>query len=98
MPKMSESYTFHSDPGHGWLAVPIDEVTQLGLAISNYSYTDGATVYLEEDLDATAFLNAYEEVTGTRPFIGTMRYDSDAPCRSMTRWRNSTKERGAYYE
>jgi hypothetical protein len=51
---------FHSDSGHGWLAVKRKEVEQLGIAdkVSKFSYAKGKTVYLEEDTDAGLFLNA----------------------------------------
>lgn len=55
-------YTFYSDPGHGWLAVNLDELIQLGIQdkISSYSYMHGNTVYLEEDCDMAEFMNAME--------------------------------------
>jgi hypothetical protein len=51
---------FHSDPGHGWLAVKLSELKMLGIAtdISSYSYVKGKTAYLEEDCDMMAFLKA----------------------------------------
>ena len=51
---------FHSDPGHGWLAVKLNEIKMLGIEneISNFSYVKGKTAYLEEDCDATKFINA----------------------------------------
>ena len=51
-------YEYHTDPGHGWLAVPDVELALLGLSgsISGYSYQRGAVVYLEEDCDMTKFL------------------------------------------
>ena len=51
---------FHSDSGHGWLAVKRKEVEQLGIAdkVSKFSYVKGKTVYLEEDTDVGLFLNA----------------------------------------
>ena len=53
---------FHSDSGHGWLAVKRGEVEKLGIAdkISGFSYQKGKTVYLEEDNDLTTFKNAIE--------------------------------------
>ena len=53
-------YIFHSDPGHAWLAVKRKELIKLGIMdqITCYSYQKGDTVYLEEDGDASAFLNA----------------------------------------
>ena len=54
------TYTFYHDPGHGWLAVPVDELFNLGIAhlISRYSYLskNGKTAYLEEDCDAQIFM------------------------------------------
>jgi len=44
---------FYSDPGHGWGAVKIQKLYELGIAdkISSFSYQKGGTVYLEEDCD-----------------------------------------------
>ena len=54
--------TFHNDPGHGWLAVPMELLHTLGIAheISRYSYhsNDGKTAYLEEDCDYSRFVAA----------------------------------------
>lgn len=51
---------FHTDPGHGWLAVPLEELEVLGVAkdISTYSYFKAGIVYLEEDCDAGIYLDA----------------------------------------
>lgn len=60
-------FTFHLDPGHGWLAVPIKESNAVGLhcdAYSAYSYVKGFTLYLEEDCDAPKFLAAYKAKHG----------------------------------
>jgi hypothetical protein len=56
---MSE-YTFHTDPSHGWLEVPIAEVRRLGIAdkVSRYSYRKGKNAYLEEDCDYTLWHDA----------------------------------------
>ena len=53
---------FHSDSGHGWLAVKRKEVEELGIsdAISDFSYQKGKTVYLEEDKDLATFKTALE--------------------------------------
>jgi hypothetical protein len=55
--------TFHSDAGHGWLAVKIKHLQELGLQdkITMYSYTKGDTVYLEEDYDMMQFCQAAKE-------------------------------------
>ncbi|MDO8611125.1 MAG: hypothetical protein Q7R95_11420 [bacterium] len=55
---------FHSDPGHGWLQVPLSEIQRLGIGkqISHYSYMSARgpnpLVYLEEDCDASIFIEA----------------------------------------
>lgn len=55
-------YVFHSDPGHGWLAVKRQELIDLGIEknISGYSYQKGNTVYLEEDCDMGIFVKALQ--------------------------------------
>ena len=54
---MSRKYVYHSDPGHGWLQVPVADVIESGIEVSKYSYQQGDTAYLEEDSDARKFLN-----------------------------------------
>jgi hypothetical protein len=51
---------YHSDPGHGWLAVKLSDLKMLGIEseISSYSYVKGKTAYLEEDCDASLFIKA----------------------------------------
>lgn len=53
---------FIEDPGHGWLEVDKVDLVTLGIAdkISHFSYQRGPTgkVYLEEDCDASVFLDA----------------------------------------
>ena len=58
----SVSKFFHSDPGHGWLAVKARELTELGIAndISEYSFVKGKSVYLEEDSDMAKYIAAQE--------------------------------------
>jgi hypothetical protein len=74
---------FISDPGHGWIEVPMNMIDQLGIRhkISPYSYRKGEFAYLEEDCDAGEFVNAcksqgiipqftevYEEYTAIRSY------------------------------
>lgn len=56
-------YTYHTDPGHGWLEVPLGELSRLGIAgkISTYSYIHGTSAFLEEDCDAPVFILAKKE-------------------------------------
>jgi hypothetical protein len=64
-----KTYKFYIDAGHGWLAVKRAELVDLGILdkITRYSYERGNTVYLEEDCDATTFINAYEKKNGILP-------------------------------
>ena len=50
MPELSNHLTFISDPGHGWLKVPLTEIVALGLEtqISVYSYIEGRYAYLKK--------------------------------------------------
>lgn len=66
------TFTFHTDPGHGWLEVSASELTRVGLVPSDfsaYSYTHLDKVYLEEDCDAAVFIRTYEQHVG--PFVFT---------------------------
>ena len=58
----TKTFTFYSDPGHGWLEVDREDLIELSLGdkISGFSYQKGNKVYLEEDCDATLFWKAYE--------------------------------------
>ena len=60
-------YPFVQDPGHGWVAVPLEELAELAktnphLVVSRYSYQEeleGQIVcWLEEDCDAPRWLAA----------------------------------------
>jgi hypothetical protein len=53
-------FKFYVDPGHGWLAVKRNLLAKYVefSHISPYSYQKGSTVYLEEDRDASVFLEA----------------------------------------
>jgi len=46
---MKVVYNYYTDPGHGWLAVPLAELE--GFVPSEYSYLDDTFAYLEEDCD-----------------------------------------------
>lgn len=72
------TYTFYTDPGHGWLQVPKSELIELGVAdrISSYSYQELDTVYLEEDCDLSTFFKAKGWTEWPREEI-TKRYLDD---------------------
>lgn len=52
------TFTFHTDLGHGWLEVPTAIVEALGITVSPWSYTKGGSMFLEEDRDASLFVDA----------------------------------------
>lgn len=59
-PPAQARYRFISDPGHGWLEVPTQELRELGIyaSISTCSFMsreDGGFCYLEEDCDLHRF-------------------------------------------
>ena len=68
---MNGTFTFYTDPGHGWLRVKRRDLELLGIQkdISPFSFeTPGKTVvYLEEDCDAGTFIKAYKERWGGEP-------------------------------
>jgi len=59
---MRTVFDFYSDPGHGWIKVPIKLLDDLDILdkITACSYLRGQYAYLEEDCDATTFCNALE--------------------------------------
>lgn len=80
MPK----FKFYADPGHGWLAVKRNLLSDLGItqSISRYSYERGQTVYLEEDCDASKFLQAWKAKHGSEPTIECRHTNNRSPIRS----------------
>jgi hypothetical protein len=60
---MQNTYKYYQDPGHGWIAVKLEELKRLGIArkISGWSYAKGNTVYLEEDGDVSVFIKAKKD-------------------------------------
>ena len=82
---MTKAYKYYSDPGHGWLAVKVSDLTKVGLYPANitaYSYHRGGTVYLEEDCDMGSFITAYRSTFGTDPRITAKSTNKYSPIRS----------------
>jgi hypothetical protein len=71
----TQQLTFVSDPGHGWLRVPLADIARIGIAdsISCYSFIDvsNSVAYLEEDCDVTCYLEALAAAGISRPQITT---------------------------
>lgn len=80
------NYTFFSDPGHGWLAVPLADIPPANREwISDCSYFDPKTglVYLEEDSD---ILLAPD---GWRRNLREVSLNHEAFIRDLPHWRAS---------
>lgn len=83
-----KTLTFHVDPGHGWLEVPLTDLHNARCMhlISSYSYMDRQNAYLEEDCDAPRYLDALTTATG-RPWRETITlresYRENTPIRQM---------------
>ena len=73
----------YEDPSHGWLAVPMQWLEQLGIVgkISAFSYRRNSTAYLEEDGDMAEFYNASKNA-GYKLFIDYHHTDDRSPVRS----------------
>jgi hypothetical protein len=63
------TFIVYTDPGHGWVKVPVSLLDTLGITdkITRFSYRRGAYAYLEEDLDADTFVQAYRQRYGYGP-------------------------------
>ena len=65
-------FTFHYDPGHGWLEVTQGDLDAIGMGrtdFSRYSYSDGRRYFLEEDCDCGKFIDAYQNRFDHSPHI-----------------------------
>lgn len=80
------NFRFISDPGHGWIEVPMTMIDQLGIKqkISPYSYRNGAFAYLEEDCDAYEFVQACKS-QGITPTFNQV-YEEHTAIRSYARF------------
>lgn len=80
-------FRFISDPGHGWVEVPMSLVALLGIAgkISKYSYRRGEYAYLEEDCDAAEFVQAMKAANFGYE-IDYVYEDATSPIRSYARF------------
>lgn len=56
--------TIYTDPGHGWVKVPLVRLGKLGILdkITTYSHIRNNHAYLEEDLDFSTYINALKAV------------------------------------
>lgn len=85
-------YTYHQDPGHGWVEVPRKLIEDLDIAmdISHYSYVseDGYRVFLEEDCDLSLFVEAFKaKFQGNAPELRDLYDDEDSWIRDLERYQ-----------
>lgn len=68
---MKNTFKYYTDPGHGWIGVKVELLRELGIQaqISEFSYQNenGTMAYLEEDCDASLFVEKYIERFGVKP-------------------------------
>lgn len=80
--------TFHTDAGHGWLEVALDDILDLNIAhlISEYSHFKGERIFLEEDCDAYEFMER-AKAKGWILNITEKHTNGDSFVRSLQGWR-----------
>lgn len=82
---MTKTFKHYSDPSHGWLAVRIKDLKDIGIdqtQFSQYSYIKGGTVYLEEDSDADKFLKLWKHIKKSEFTIVEKYTNKRSPIRS----------------
>ena len=91
---MKKQFILHEDGCHGWLEVSYKDVTDLNIQneISDYSYINRTTekIFLEEDCDATLFLNEFEKEYGYKPKLLEGKWYEESPIRKLpcyTTWQ-----------
>jgi len=91
---LMQTFTFYTDPGHGWLAVRVQDLRTAGLSAADFTPCshvsgDGCVLFLEEDCDAPKFLEVYKARHGREAQI-VDRYDGEfvrrLPCNVAGRW------------
>lgn len=69
----------HEDPGHGWLAVPVERYPDALKCSTACGYYKDGIAYLEEDLELSLFLRRHPEIDINR--VPTQSYNDEAPLR-----------------
>ena len=79
---------FYSDPSHGWLRVPKQILSELGIEkeISSFSYMKGKYVYLEEDADLTLFAEKVQNFDEWKELMSESYSDSSSAIRRYSRY------------
>lgn len=85
--RATHSVYWIGDDGHGWLAVSLEAYPVAIEYGTGFGYMDNDYVYLEEDLEAVAFLMDYPQLMGAnkRGMLAEKQYLGDAPIRRLGR-------------
>ena len=87
---MKKQFTFHDDASHAWLEVSYKDVVDLNIQdrITKCSFINKTTekIFLEEDCDATLFLNEFKNKYGYKPELLKGRYYEESPIRDLPRY------------
>lgn len=79
---MNTTFIKHDDPGHGWLEVGLADLKLIDSSVkdySPYSYRKGNRLFLEEDCDASKFVEAWKGKFGSYPKIVHQHHRFDFP-------------------
>ena len=87
-----KAITYISDPSHSYLKVDVRTVENLGFMnkISEYSFFNDKSVWLECDCDAQLFFDALDEKSLPEPSIYSETLDVQAPFRLYPRFSQKT--------
>ncbi len=60
---MKKKFTYYTDPGHGYVKVPVSILRKLGIEkkIIHFSYWRKGYAYLEEDCDMATLIHNHPE-------------------------------------
>jgi len=85
--KVTHNVYWIGDSGHGWLAVALDAYPEAIEYGTGFGYMDNTHIYLEEDVEAVAFLDNHPQIAGSnkRGMLAEKIYDGDAPIRGLGR-------------
>ena len=85
--KVTHNVYWIGDSGHGWLAVSLEAYPVAMDYGSGYGYMDSDYVYLEEDLEAVAFLMDHPQIkhANKHGMLAEKQYLGDAPIRRLAR-------------
>tara|TARA_X000001388_G_scaffold12770_1_gene7563 strand:- start:1135 stop:1413 length:279 start_codon:yes stop_codon:yes gene_type:complete len=85
---LTQHLIFYSDPKHAWLKTSLEDLKKLKIEnkVSTYSYINGDHVYLEEDCDATLYLNTLKDY-GIDYLIEDNYCNNDSIIRTYNRYK-----------